>query len=106
MRYRVLLATMALGVAMSFGHAVADGPGDEYGVREIGTVRFIDRALNLFQLEDGTELHTTDPRIFQNIREGMQVRVDYTHSGDRNELNSVEPVGADGQLGVSPTTGE
>ena len=106
MRYRVLLATMALGVATSFGHAGADDSGDMSGVREIGTIRFIDRALGLFQLEDGTELHTTDPRIFQNIREGMQVRVDITHSGDRNELNSVEPVGADGQLGVSPTTGE
>ena len=106
MRYRVFLATMALGVATSFGHAVADGPGDEYGARKIGTVRFVDRALNLFQLEDGTELHTTDSRILQNIREGMQVRVDFTHSGDRNELNSVEPVGADAQLGVSPTAGE
>ena len=106
MRYQVMLATMALGVAMSVGHAAADGPDAGYGAREVGTVRFIDRALNLFQLEDGTELHTTDPRIFQNIREGMQVRVDFTHSGDRNELNSVEPVGADAQLGVSPTTGE
>jgi len=100
------MATMAHGVATSFGHAVADGPGDEYGARKIGTVRFVDRALNLFQLEDGTELHTTDSRILQNIREGMQVRVDFTHSGDRNELNSVEPVGADAQLGVSPTAGE
>ena len=107
MRYRVLLATMALGVATSFGHAGADDSGDMSGVREIGTIRFIDRALGLFQLEDGTDLHTTDPRIFQNIREGMRVRVDFTHSaGERNELNSVEPVGADGQLGVSPTTGE
>jgi hypothetical protein len=61
------LTTMALGVAMSFGHVVADGPGDEYGVREIGTVRFSDRALNLFQLENGTELHTTDPRRFQTF---------------------------------------
>ena len=106
MRYRLLLATMALGVATSFGHAVADGPGDEYGARQVGTVRFIDRALNLFQLEDGTELHTTDSRMLRNLREGMQVRVDFTHSGGRNELNSVEPVGADAQLGVSPTAGE
>jgi hypothetical protein len=59
------LTTMVLGVAMSFGHA--DGPGGEYGVREIGTVRFSDRALNLFQLEDGTELHTTDLRLFQTF---------------------------------------
>ena len=106
MRYRVLLATVALGVTMSFGHAGADGPGDMYGAQKIGTIRFIDRPLGLFQLDDGTELHTTDSRIFRNIREGMQVRVDFTHSGERNELNSVEPVGADAQPGVSPTTGD
>ncbi len=106
MRYQVLLATMALGVAMSFGNAVADGPDDGYGVREVGTVRFIDRDLNLFQLEDGTELHTTDARMLRNIREGMRVRVDFIRSGgSRNELNSVEPVGADAQAGVSPTAG-
>jgi len=104
MRYQVLLATMALGVAMSFGHAVADGPDDGYGVNKEGTVRFIDRDLNLFQLEDGTELHTTDPRLLQNIQEGMHVRVDYIQSGgSRNELNSVEPVGPDAEAGVSPT---
>ncbi len=102
MRYSVMLATMALGVAMSFGHAVAD---DMYGAREVGTVRFIDRDLNLIQLEDGTELRTTDARMLQNIQEGMQVRVDFTHSGDQNDLNSIAPVGADTQAGVNPTAG-
>jgi hypothetical protein len=33
-------------------------------------------------------------------------RVDVTHSGDRNGLNSIDPVGADAQLGISPTTGQ
>ena len=68
MRYPVMLAAMALGVAMSFGHAVADGPDDGYGAREVGTVRFIDRDLNLIQLEDGTELRTTDARMLQTSR--------------------------------------
>ena len=95
MRYQVVLATMALGVATSFGHAAADGPSDAWGVREVGTVRFIDRALNLVQLEDGTELHTTDARMLKNIREGMRVRVDFVHGGDKNELNSITPVAAD-----------
>ena len=105
MRYQVLLATMALGVAMSFGHAVASGPDDSYGAREVGTVRFIDRDLNLIQLADGTELRTTDPRMLQNIQEGMRVLVDFVHEGDRNELNSIAPVGTDAQVGVSPTAG-
>ena len=108
MRYPVMLATMALAVAMSFGHAAADGPSDAWGAREVGTVRFIDRDLNLIQLEDGTELHTTDARMLQNIREGMQVQVDFIHGGERNELNSIAPVAADAQAGadVSPTAGD
>lgn len=108
MRYQVTLATMALGVAMSFGHAAADGPDAGYGAREVGTVRFIDRALNLIQLDDGTELRTTDPRILQNIKEGMRVQVDFTNDGaSRNEINSIAPVGADSQqVDVSPTTGD
>ena len=35
----------------------------------------------------------------------MRVLVDFTHEGDRNELNSIAPVGADTQAGVSPTAG-
>src|SRR5712664_3981441 len=87
------------------GHAAADGPSDAWGVREVGTVRFIDRDLNLIQLEDGTELHTTDARILRNIREGMRVQVDFIHGGDKNELNSLAPVGSDAQVDVSPTAG-
>lgn len=95
-RYQVMLVTMALGAAMSFGHAAAGSPGDDYGGREVGTVRFIDRQLNLIQLDDGIELHTTDARMLQNIREGMRVQVDFAHSeGNTNELNSIEPVGAE-----------
>ncbi len=105
MRYQVMLATMALGVAMSFGHAAADGPDAGYGAREVGTVRFIDRALNLIQLEDGTELRTTDARMLQNIKEGMQVVVDFTNDGARNEINSIAPVGTGSQVDVSPTAG-
>ncbi len=108
MRYQVMLATMALGVAMSFGHAAAESPDAGYGAREVGTVRFIDRALNLIQLDDGTELRTTDPRVLRNIKEGMRVQVDFTNDGaSRNEINSIAPVGAGSQqVDVSPTTGD
>ena len=51
----------------------------------MGRIRFIDRAQNLIQLEDGTELRTTDARMLQNIKEGMQVVVDFTNDGARNE---------------------
>jgi hypothetical protein len=102
-RYHVMLVTLALGAAMTVGHAAA-GPGDDYGGREVGTVRFIDRQLNLIQLEDGTELHTTDARMLQDIHEGMKVLVDFDHEGSRNELNSIQPVGPDTQVDVTPTT--
>jgi len=104
MRSQVIVATMALGVAMSFGHAMAT---DEYGAREVGTVRFIDRDLKLIQLQDGTELRTTDPRMLRNIREGMRVVVDFVHDEEgKNELNSIAPVGADTQTDVGPTAGQ
>jgi hypothetical protein len=103
-RYQLMLVTMVLSAVTSFGHAAA-APGDDYAGREEGTVRFIDRQQNLIQLDDGTELHTTDPQMLQNIHEGMRVLVDFVHSIDNtNELNSIEPVGADTQVDVTPTT--
>jgi hypothetical protein len=72
----------------------------------VGTIRFIDRAQNLIQLEDGTELRTTDARMLQNIKEGMQVVVDFTNDGARNEINSIATAPADSQADVSPTAGD
>ena len=101
-KYQVALATMALVVA-SVGPILADGPGGEYGAEKMGTVRFIDRRLNLIQLDSGLELRTTDSRLLKDIHEGMQVKVDYTASGDKNEINSIEPVASDTAVGVRPT---
>ena len=96
MRYPTLVATMAAGLALSFGAAMAGGP-DSWAVREVGTILFIDRAANIVQLDNGTELHTTDPRMLANLKEGSRVLVDFVHDDDRNELNSIAPVapGAD-----------
>ena len=69
-------------------------------------MRFIDRDLNLIQLADGTELRTTDARMLKNIKEGMRVQVDFTNDGAQNEINSIAPVAADSQVGVSPTAGD
>ena len=102
--HRVVLTTLALGMAVWVGQAVADGPGDNYGAQQIGTVRFLDRAMNLLQLDDGTELRTTDPRLLRDVHEGARVKVDFTHAGDRNELNSLEVIGADAAVGATPTT--
>ena len=101
-KYQVALATMAVVVA-SVGPALADGPGGEYGAEKTGTVRFMDRKLNLIQLDSGLELRTTDSRLLKDIHEGMQVKVDYTATGDRNEINSIEPVMSDTGVGVRPT---
>ena len=103
-KHRVVLTTLALVMAVWVGPAVADGPGDSYGAEKLGTVRFLDRAMNLLQLDDGTELRTPDSRLLRDIREGMRVKVDFTHDGDRNVLNSIEPLGADASAGAAPTT--
>src|SRR5919109_3053019 len=93
MRYRTLLATMTLALAVSSGPALAAGPDDASAVREVGTIGFIDRAANIVQLTNGTELHTTDPRMLVNLKDGMRVLVDFVHADDdRNELNSITPV--------------
>jgi hypothetical protein len=99
---QVALATMALVVA-SAGPVLADGPGDAYGAQTMGTVRFIDRPLNVIQLDSGLELRTTDSRLLKDIHEGMQVKVDYTASGGENEINSIAPVTADTAVGGRPT---
>ena len=92
MQYRTLVATMAAGLALSFGTAMAGGPDSGSAVREVGTIRFIDRAANIVQLDNGTELYTTDPRMLANLKEGSLVLVDFVHEYDRNELNSIVPV--------------
>jgi hypothetical protein len=88
--HRVVLTTLALGMAVWVGQAAADGPGDTYGAQKLGTVRFLDRAMNLLQLDDGTELRTTDSRLLRNLRE-----VDF---------NSIEAIGAGATVGATPTT--
>lgn len=101
-RYQMLFALLVFSVAASVGDAVADGPGTEHADVKVGRVGFIDRALNLVQLEDGTELRTTDARLLRNITEGELVQVDFTYDGDKNLLNSIEPAAPDTPLGAIP----
>src|SRR5437773_10312146 len=100
--HRVVLTTLALGMAVWVGQAAADGPGDTYGAQKLGTVRFLDRAMNLLQLDDGTELRTTDSRLLRNLREGMRVKVRFTHEGEPNQANRIEATGAATPVGPTP----
>jgi hypothetical protein len=102
-RLQILMALVPLGVTLSVGAASADGPGSDYGGVKEGTVKFIDRAMNLLQLNDGTELRATDAGLLRDIRVGEEIRVDFTHDGDRNLINSVEPAQPDTVLGAVPT---
>src|SRR5213594_1945339 len=77
-------------------------PGAEHAEVKVGRVGFMDRALNLVQLEDGTELRTTDARLLRNITEGELVKVDFTYDGDKNVLNSIEPTTPETPLGAIP----
>jgi len=102
-KYSIVGALVAIGLAVSLTSAVADGPGAGYAVVKVGTVSFIDRALNLFQLEDGTELRVSDPRMLQDLSEGELVKVDFTTSGSWNVVNSIEPAEPEATLGAAPT---
>jgi hypothetical protein len=102
-RYRTLLLTTTLGLALVAGVARAQD-GGSYAGEEIGTIRFIDRALNLVVLTDGNEFRATDPRMLGNLKEGDLVKVDFTHDNDRSIINSIEPADADSSSGASPTT--
>jgi hypothetical protein len=99
----ILLAVAALTALVAVGRAQADGAGDAYGGVEVGKVWFIDRSLDVVQLDNGTEFRVTDPRQLTDVREGMQVKVDYTHTGDRNVVNSIEPTDPDAPVGPTPS---
>ena len=100
----VLLAVLALSTFVAVGRARAEGgPGDAYGAEEVGKVRFIDRGLDLVQLDNGTEFRVTDPRQLTDIREGMWVKVDYTHTDERNVVNTIEPTDPNATVGPMPS---
>src|SRR6516225_2616926 len=105
MRDSTAFGTATLGMAVFFGHGIAAALDDTLARGEVGTVRFIDRAANIIQLDHGTELHTTDPRLLASLKEGMQVLVDFVHTdGDRNELRGTILRNAGGSPGMSRDT--
>jgi hypothetical protein len=94
-RFQVLLAIVSLGLVVSVGHALADGPGAGFSGVKVAQVSFIDRALNLIQLSDGMELRAPDQRMLANLAIGEWVKVDFVSDGERVMLNSIAPAGPD-----------
>ncbi|PYN38905.1 MAG: hypothetical protein DME01_00150 [Candidatus Rokuibacteriota bacterium] len=94
-RFQVLLAVVSLGLVVSVGHALADGPGAGFSGVKVAQVSFVDRALNLVQLSDGMELRAPDQRMLTNLTIGQWVKVDFVSDGDRVMLNSVAPARPD-----------
>ena len=102
-RFQVLMVVISLGLVVSVGHAMADGPGAGYGGMKVAQISFIDRALNLIQLSDGMELRAPDQRMLANLKIGEWVKVDFVSDGDRYFINSIVPARADEILGSVPT---
>ncbi len=94
-RFQILLAVVSLGLVVSVGHALADGPGAGFSGVKVAQVSFVDRALNLVQLSDGMELRAPDQRMLTNLTIGEWVKVDFVSDGDRVMLNSVAPARPD-----------
>jgi hypothetical protein len=89
MRCGTSLATMALGLALSFGTAIADGLDSGSAVREVGTIRFIDRAAP-----------SSTRRTPECSPTSRRVLVDFV-ADDRNELNRITAV-TPGNRGDAP----
>lgn len=94
-RFQVLLAIVSLGLVVSVGHALADGPGAGFSGEKVAQVSFIDLALNLIQLSDGMELRAPDQRMLTNLVVGEWVKVDFVSDGERVMLNSIAPAPPD-----------
>ena len=103
-RLATVMLSVALGLVLGAGVGVAraDGPGAAYAGEEIGTIRFLDRALNLVVLAGGDEFYATDQRMLSNLTVGELVKVDFTHDSDRSIINFIEPATADSADGVLP----
>ena len=102
-KHRAVALTLTLGVALVAGPALA-GPGTQYAGQEIGKIRYIDRAQNLVQLDDGMQLYATDQKMLDGLREGELVKVDFSFNGERAYLNSIAPPTADDNASTGVST--
>ena len=99
-RQRMLTLGITLGLALVAGAAWADGPSAGYAGEDIGTIRFLDRALNLVVLSDGAKFRAPNPAMLSNLTEGELVRVDFMNDGERSIINFIGPADANAPDGA------
>jgi hypothetical protein len=102
-RARVLMAVIALGLAVSVGHALADGPGAGFSGIKVAQIKFLDPRLNIVQLSDGMELHAPNRNMLANLKVGEWVKVDYVSNGERVMINELEAAQPNEIPGPAPT---
>ncbi|HZO37818.1 MAG TPA: hypothetical protein VFE97_01245 [Methylomirabilota bacterium] len=100
---RVLMAVIALGLAVSVGHALADGPSAGFSGAKVAQIKFLDPQLNLVQLSDGMELRAPDRNMLTNLKVGEWVKVDFVSDGERAVINEIEAAQPDEIPGPTPT---
>ena len=101
---RVLMAVIALGLAVSVGHALADGPGAGFSGAKVAQIKFLDPKLNLVQLSDGMELRAPDRNMLTNLKVGEWVKVDFvSDGGERAVINEIEAAQPDEIPGPVPS---
>jgi len=101
--HRAVTLTLALGLALVAGPAFAQHGNSDAG-EKIAQIRYINRAQNLIELNDGMELYTTDARMLDGLKEGETVKVDFWTNGERAYLNSIEEAKPDDSPGASVRT--
>lgn len=82
---------VAAGLALMTSTAWAQSATPYPDVAE-GKVRWVDTVQQTLTMEDGTLLTATSPQQLVNLQPGSSVSVLYVNDGDRNEIQSVQPI--------------
>ena len=102
-RARVLIGVIALGLTVSVGYALADGPSAGFSGIKVAQIKFLDPRLNIVQLSDGMELHAPNGHMLANLKVGEWVKVDYVSNGERVMINEIEAAQPNEIPGPGPT---
>jgi hypothetical protein len=89
-RFVARLAVVA-GLALMTSTAWAQSATPYPDVAE-GKVRWVDTLQQTVTMEDGTFLTATSPQQLANLKPGSSVSVLYVNNGDRNEIQTIEPL--------------
>lgn len=89
---QMLLAIAVLALTAGARVVWADGPGAGYSGTIEGKVQYIDRALHVIDLADGTELWATNAQQLHVIQAGHVYRFGFVQDFDKNLIQDVQPV--------------